>query len=177
MKTKHLNIKIEGISPLLMHRFPLEPVTGFDKLTPEEQCEISAYRTSDKKLYIPGINIQRALISGATYVKGKGRASLAKPAAACMLVPQEHLILDNPSYTVDSRAVVNPSTKGRIVRHRPKLETWRVSFPLDYDPELISAAQVREIVDLTGIRVGLLDFRPETKGPFGRFKVIKWEDA
>ena len=26
---------------------------------------------------------------------------------------------------VDSRPVVIPSTKGRIMRHRPKLETWQ----------------------------------------------------
>lgn len=31
------------------------------------------------------------------------------------------------------------------------------------------------IVDDCGTRVGLLDFRPERKGPFGRFVVTKWE--
>jgi hypothetical protein len=34
---------------------------------------------------------------------------------------------------------------------------------------------VRVIVNDAGSRVGLLDFRPEKKGPFGRFSVIKWD--
>lgn len=35
--------------------------------------------------------------------------------------------------------------------------------------------QVREIVDTAGRRIGLLDYRPETKGPFGRFMVTAWK--
>jgi len=31
-------------------------------------------------------------------------------------------------------------------------------------------------VDDTGQRVGLLDFRPEKKGPFGRFVVTRWDN-
>jgi len=34
---------------------------------------------------------------------------------------------------------------------------------------------LRHIVDDAGSRVGLLDFRPERKGPFGRFIVIEWK--
>ena len=80
-------------------------------------------------------------------------------------------------YEVDRRAVVNPSTGGRIVRTRPKLTTWQVQFALEYDDTLLSEKEVREILDNAGRRVGLLDFRPERKGPFGRFMVTAWHPA
>ncbi|MFA5688594.1 MAG: hypothetical protein WC959_05560 [Kiritimatiellales bacterium] len=168
-----MNIKIRGISPLLMNRFLLEPVPGLQKMTAEEQAEIAAYRTEGGELFIPGINMQRALISGAKYSKGKGRASLQSVAAACLLITAEQLPLGCRKFTVDSRSVVVPATKGRIVRHRPRLNEWTLNFELEYDPELLSREQVETIVRDTGRRVGLGDFRPENKGMFGRFDVIE----
>jgi hypothetical protein len=35
---------------------------------------------------------------------------------------------------------------------------------------------MREIVDAAGKRVGLGDFRPACKGPFGKFVVVQWKD-
>jgi hypothetical protein len=34
---------------------------------------------------------------------------------------------------------------------------------------------LREILDASGKRIGLGDFRPACKGPFGKFVVVKWE--
>ena len=115
MALKSVEVKIKGKTAFLMHRFPLEPVEGIEKKTKEEQAEISAYRDPDsQELYIPGINIQRGLVSGATYSKGKGRASLQKPAAACLMVSPERVGFGTTEYFIDSRAVVVPATKGRI---------------------------------------------------------------
>lgn len=173
---RKINIAIKGESPLLMHRFPLEDIEALEKKPKEEQAEISAYRDPDKKnLFIPAIALQRALIAGAVFSKGKGRASLQKVAAACILIYPERLDLGTDKYDIDSRAVVVPATRGRIIRHRPRLEKWQVSFTLEYDDVLLKEKEVRKIVDDTGSRVGLLDFRPEKKGPFGRFVVINWK--
>jgi hypothetical protein len=69
----------KGISPVIMHVFPLAPVETYEKLKLSEQAEISACRHPDtKELYTPGVNIQHTLVSAATYRKGKGRGSLAK---------------------------------------------------------------------------------------------------
>ena len=175
---KTIKVTLRGTSPLLMHRFPLEPVVAFEKKTREEQAEIAAYRDEESgELYIPGVAVQRALIGAAVYSKGKGRASLQKQAAACMLVTPEKLLLGTKDYTIDSRAVVVPATKGRIVRHRPRLDEWKVDFDLEYDDELLTEQQVRTIVDDMGKHVGLLEFRPEKKGPFGRCTVSRWENG
>jgi len=171
-----INVKMKGISPLLMHRFPLQPVEALEKLPPEQQAEHAAYRdeTNGNCLYVPGIAVQRALISAAAYSKGKGRASLAKQAAACLIVSPERISLGTKDYIVDARPVVVPATRGRIMRYRPRLDQWNIEFTVEYDPVLISEKQLRTIVDDMGSRVGLLDFRPERKGPFGRCVVVEW---
>ena len=176
MSTNQIQVTIKGMSPLLQHAYPMVPIEALDKKKPGEQAEHAAYRDPDtQSLYIPGIAIQRALVSGATFSKGKGRATLQKPVAACVLVTPERVDLGVKEYKIDSRPVVIPSTKGRVVRHRPRLDEWEVTFTIEYDDTLLTEEQVRRVVDDTGSRVGLLDFRPEKKGPFGRFCVSHWE--
>ena len=174
MATGKVTVTITGLSAILMHRFPLEPIEALEKKSPAEQAELAAYRTNEGELYIPGLAVQRALVQGATYSKGKGRASLQKVAAACLQVEPEYLILDNQEYVVDSRPVVVPATKGRILRHRPRIDSWSVKFDASWDNMLLAEQQVRRIVDDTGRNVGILDFRPERKGPYGRFVVTNW---
>lgn len=173
---KEITVAIKGTSPLLMHAFPLEPIEAIGKKTPAEQAEYAAYRVpATDELYIPGVAIQRALVGAATYSQGKGRATLQKPAAACLLVSPDYVGLGVTDYAIDSRPVVVPATRGRIMRHRPRLDEWKVVFNLEYDDVLLSEKQVREIVDNMCSRVGLLDFRPERKGPFGRSMVTSWK--
>lgn len=172
---KQIEIEITGISPLLMHRYPLQPIESLEKKTPEEQAEFAAYRDPHtRNLYIPGDAIQRALVAAATYSKGKGRASLQKVAAACLLVSPERINLGVQSYEIDSRRVVMPATKGSVVRHRPKLFNWKAAFMLDYDEDLLTSTQINRILNDAGSRVGILDYRPEKKGSFGRFIVTRF---
>ena len=167
---------IKGISALLMHAYPLLAIEGIDKKPPQEQAELGTYRDPDtKELYVPGIAFQRGLVAAATFSKGKGRASLQKQVAACVMVQPERASLGTNQFTLDSRAVVIPATKGRVIRHRARLDTWACEFQIEYDDVLLKEAELRRVVDDLGLRVGILDFRPERKGPFGRFIVTKWE--
>lgn len=171
-----ITVTITGQTAVLMHAFPLMPIEALEKKSIEEQAELAAYRDPDTgDLYLPAINVQRALIAGATYSKGKGRGSLQKATAACIEISPERITLGTDKYTIDSRPIVVPATKGRVMRHRPRLDTWKATFVIDFDPNLLTESQVRRIVDDTGQRVGLLDFRPEKKGPFGRFMVTSWK--
>jgi len=173
---KQIQVSIKGISPLLMHAYPMTPVEGLEKKTPEEQAEVSAYRTpKTRELHIPSTCIQRALVAGAVYSKGKGRSTLTKVAAACLLVSPEYCGLGQKTFQVDARPVVIKATKGRIVRYRPRLDSWETTFTIEFDEILMKESEIRRIVDDTGSRVGLLDFRPACKGPFGRFMVTAWK--
>lgn len=168
-------VTIEGTSALLMKKFPEVPIEGFEKKPPQEQAELSSYRIpGSKELCIPGVAIQRALINGAAYSKGKGRASLQKTAAACIMVLPEFVGVGTDKFKVDSRPCVVPATKGRIMRHRPRIDQWKGSFGIEWDETLMSEEQVKRIIEDMGTRVGLLEFRPACKGPYGRCKMIKF---
>ena len=176
MATQMAQITIKGLSPLLMHSFPMVPIEAIEKKSPQEQAELSAYRNPEtKELFVPAIAIQRALVSAASFSKGKGRSSLQKQVAACVIVSPERVGLGVTEFTIDSRPVVIAATKGRVMRHRPRLDTWEITFNVEWDDTLLKESEVRRIVDDMGSRVGLLDFRPEKKGPFGRSTVIHWE--
>jgi hypothetical protein len=172
---KTVSVKIKGISPLLMHRYPLLPIEALEKKSAEEQAELAAYRERKSgELYVPGTNVQRALVVAASYSKGKGRASLVKQTAAAVFVTPEILGLGIKEFEVDARPVVIPATKGRVMRYRPRLDDWQVCFEIAYDENLLDETQLRRIVDDCGSRVGLLDYRPQHMGPFGRFQVNEW---
>ena len=177
MSIRRVKVEVKGVTALLMHRFPIEPIEAIEKKTPQEQAEIAAYRTPEGGLYVPAVCIQRALISAAAFSKGKGRASLQRNAAACLMIEPEWVDLGVKTFAVDSRAVVVPATKGRVVRHRPRIDAWALAFSVDFDDSLLRETELRRIVDDAGQRVGLLDFRPEKRGMFGRFMVTTWENA
>jgi hypothetical protein len=172
-----IEVEIKGISPLLMHAFPMVPVEAIERKDAQDQAELSAYRDPEGVLFIPAVCLQRALVNGATFSKGKGRSSLQKNVAACVFVTPERLSLGAKKFEIDSRPVVIAATKGRIIRHRPRLDAWAVKFTLEYDETLLDEKQMRRIVDDTGSRVGLLDFRPQKNGPFGRFMVTEWHNG
>ena len=107
MATKMIECRIEGLSPLMMRRFPLKEIPYVYMMPPKDQAEHAAYR-DDKtgQLYIPGENIYRALVSGARHSKGKGRMTLQKLVAAHVGVYPSKALLGTKDFIVDSRRVL-----------------------------------------------------------------------
>jgi len=189
-----IKITIQGITPLLMNRFTEEAeikVSGGtavtfrgDKGTPREQAESKRYSDPDGFLFVPGPNIFSCLIAaGAFHKAGRSKltthktslipAGIAIDDLVCALVNEN----DEPEkdWEVDSRSVVIPSTGGRIMCHRPRVDKWRLSFVADVDTSMFSPTLVRALVDDAGKKIGLGDYRPARKGPFGRFVVVRWQ--
>jgi hypothetical protein len=190
MPQRTINVVIEGTTPLLCNRFTdaamMSASNGTrmsaigDKGTPREQAEQKLYIGHDKKPMIPQPNLFRCLIDAGTFFKaGKGKVTTAKSSMipACIeIVGVELPIQHKEPWAVDTRAVRIPSTGGRIGCHRPCFHDWKLSFTMSIDTDMISPKLVREIVDAAGKRIGLGDFRPSCKGPFGKFVVTNWKE-
>lgn len=190
METIH--VTIEGTTPLLMNRFTdaaaqqlaggTSTVMVGNKGTPREQAEKKLYVDEHGVLHLPGTNIFRALIDAGIFHKA-GRSKITTQKSS--LVPAAVALVEltcpikgpdgDPKWEVDSRSVVIPSTGGRVMCHRPRVDAWRVSFTLEIDTSMFTAQLVRQLLDDAGKRIGLGDFRPVRKGPFGRFVVVKWQ--
>jgi len=182
-----IRVTIEGVSPLLMNRFTEEAevkISGGtsvsfrgDKGTPRQQAEPKRYASEDGQLYIPGPNIFAALIAAGTFHKaGKSKLTTMKTSLIPAGILVEDLIcpLGTDQWEVDSRSVVIPATGGRVMCHRPRVDKWACSFTLDVDQTMFAPNLVRAIVDDAGKKIGLGDYRPARKGPFGRFVVKEW---
>lgn len=179
---------IEGVSALLQHRFSdaeeTETTTRrvhVKKQDPREAAEKAAYRNDNGELYIPGTAIARMLReAGAAHKQRGSRKSLKYVVPAAVLVVEEQIILrdaeGNPltKFEVDSRPVVIPSTKGRIMRHRPRLNSWHAEFSLEIKEDLMDPQLIHQLLAEGGLQLGLLDFRPEKGGSFGRFALVNW---
>lgn len=188
---KTINVTIEGTTPLLCNRFAdaaqMAATSGNrlavvgDKGTPREQAEARLYAGHDGKPMIPQPNLFRCLIDAGKYFKhGKSKVTTQKTSLipACVEIGGLELpITHKEPWTVDTRAVRIPSTGGRILCHRPCFHDWKLSFTINVDTEMLSPKLLREIVDAAGKRVGLGDFRPDCKGPFGKFVVTSWKES
>lgn len=187
-----ITVTIEGLTPLLMNRFSDDAeiattsghspaLRGNGKGTPREQAERTAYRdASAGDLYLPGPNIFAALIEAGKFHKlGKNKVTTQRSSLvpAGLLVEELMLPLGTREFEVDSRRVRIPSTGGCVMRHRARLDRWKVTFTLDVDETVFGSDFVRALVDDAGKKIGVGDYRPATRGPFGRFVVTGWEVA
>ena len=187
---KTINITIEGKTPLLLHRFTDEAAIGSTKgtrlvntgnnATPREQAESCLYE-HEGELIIPQPNLFRCLIDAGKYFKnGRSKVTTQKTSLipACLSIEELYIPIEHKEpWCVDTRPVRIPATGGRILRHRPIFNDWKLSFTLEVDDDMINLKLVRDIVDAAGLRIGLGDFRPDTKGPFGKFVVTSWKEA
>jgi hypothetical protein len=184
-----IKVTIEGTSPLLMNRFTeaaeiqlsggTAAVHHGHKGTPREQAEPKAYRDGEGRLYIPGANLFACIIAAGKFTKsGKTKLTTQKNSLVPAGLTVEDLVcpLNTTKFEVDSRSVVNPSTGGRIMCHRPRLDQWELTFTLDLDTTVFSPKLIRQLIDDAGKKIGLGDFRPERKGGFGKFVVKHWRE-
>ncbi|MDL2268242.1 hypothetical protein LJC46_09735 [Desulfovibrio sp. OttesenSCG-928-G15] len=182
-----IHVEIEGQTPLIMNRFTeaaeikvssgTSVVAVGTKGSPREQATPKCYADEKGNLFIPGPNIFSCLICAGKFHKvGKSKVTTQKSS----LIPAGISILDIVSplntkeFEVDSRSVVIPATGGRIMCHRPRLDAWKTSFTLEVDDTMFTAEFVRLLVEDAGRKVGLGDFRPDRKGPFGKFVITGW---
>ena len=188
---KYYSTKISGIAPLLVNRFhegaeeavsgggSIKTIRTKGKLLPYEDAKQRLYTDDKGKPIVPGVNVLACLTSAGRFIKA-GRRSLSTmkeslvPAFVSILEGDIHILPGK--WETDSRPVVIPATQGRIMRHRPRFDAWSLEFTVGIiEGDELHPDVVRQLLDEAGQKVGLGDFRPNKRGPFGRFRVDSWE--
>lgn len=182
-----IEVEISGTTPLIMNKFTdaaaMAATNGTrgalagDRGSPKEQAEKRLYIGTSGAPMIPQPNILRCVIDGGAFFKaGKTKVTTQKSSLipACVTILGVELPLRTSGWRVDERPVRIPSTGGRILCYRPIFDDWAVSFTVDLDTKEMTMKLLREIVDKAGKAIGLGDFRPACKGPYGRFVVTRW---
>lgn len=179
---KSYQVQIRGITPLIVNRFhedaQEEATSGVhvrtERPSPQEDANDRLYQNGEGPYY-PAENLRQSVIAAASRTKIGRRSATTDVAAALFIKPFAMPIVGE--WHVDSRPVVIPATRGRILRHRPMFDEWSIELTLVVDTDLIDAVTVRKVLDDAGNYVGIGDFRPARKGPYGRFCVDSWQEV
>lgn len=184
-----INIRIEGTTPMICNKFTDAAAeaassgtraasANTDRGTPHEIAASKLYIGLNGKPCIPQPNLLRCLVDGGQFHKvGKTQVTTTKKSMmyGCVDIAAAEIEIEHRQpWKVDTRAVRIPATGGRILAHRPMFDDWALSFTLELDTTIMGEKLLRQIIDDAGKRVGIGDFRPATKGPFGRFVVTNW---
>lgn len=180
---RKFKVIVDSLSPYLMNKFDeKEADNKIRKNAPKEykdkeECEKRLNFTSDGKIYISSSQVHGCLINAGKdlKIKGKKSATYSKVFGAFVLIEPAELILSPQKWTTDKRAVV--VQKARIMRSRPRWDKWSLEFTATLMDNDIPMEVLKEGLDNGGKYIGIGDFRPEKKGPFGRFMVTEFKEV
>lgn len=183
---------IEGIAPLMQHRYPMPDLTNMSKGANKstgakdytQEWREYFYADASGQIYQPASHIEGALIKAAVGFKVTGkRGKTYKDLFQAnifvdpvniphvgFLVPEElDADADKPLY-LDVRPVV--IQRARVVRIRPCFSPgWHLEFEIQVIDDEIQPGLLQDVLTLAGKTVGIGDYRPR----FGRFNVVHWE--
>lgn len=185
---RNVTVKVQGIQPLLIHRFTEQSQAKKSTrkmLIAEEEPRDVAKRAAniapDGTFYISAFAIVGALgAAGSNHKMTGSRKTVRHLVPSAVRIANPTITIDNgdgrpaKDFEVDSRPVTIPSTKGRIMRHRPRFDNWSLTFDLQIDETLLPVEFVHTLLNEAGLAIGIGDFRPEKRGPFGTFRVVSF---
>lgn len=187
---KRVTVEIRGVTPLLIHRFTEQSEQAkstrrivVQNKDPLEEATQNAYIAKDGTYYFNAFSIPACMGNAGSNHKNRGsRKTLRFVVPSAVTVTSDTITIlngDGPAkrFEVDSRPVTIPATKGRIMRHRPRFDQWGAKFDLMVNDDLIDPQMAHQLLTEAGIGIGIGDFRPEKRGPFGTFQVTRWEIA
>jgi hypothetical protein len=187
---KLVDIEIRGVTALLIHRFGEEAEVGkqtrhavVKARDPREEATKAAYIAADGTYYFSAFAIPNAMGAAGANHKLKGTRKTLRfvvPSAVRLQVEAITILNGNgpaKNFEVDSRPVTIPATKGRIMRHRPRFNEWGARFILGIDDDQLSLENAHMLLNEAGASIGIGDFRPEKRGPFGTFRVTSFKEA
>lgn len=197
-KTKTISVLVRGISPMLMNPATEEVLAqlpgagaGYKQgksmkdRTREEIAESRVIRNkADGKVGIPAEYLYACIVEAGRLVAydGKKKVSTADTTLVFSFLSIRESFFPfeghDGKYEIDVRRGVNKTTKGAQAIVRPRFNEWqfRVTVEIDESDANLTASKAREIFNKAGKMIGLADFRPTCRGPFGRFEVAAWDE-
>jgi hypothetical protein len=155
-----------------MNRFSIEEVEGNkrkDKVYNSEDDAKKAAYCDEVGMYLPSSHVEASLKKAASEFK-KGRKTYKEAVLSGVFVDEEKLYLGKKTWDeIDRRPVV--IQRNRIVKSRPKFNSWEVSFTITFNDQIVPADILKDILIEAGATKGVGDYRPK----FGRFSVSNFE--
>lgn len=184
-------VKIEGITPYMQDRMDDAKLEIWEKkrrhiierpdINQEDliKAEFHCYRDEETgKCYIPSEHIHGSLINAGGYLKSKvgiKTKSMKSIVAAIFDITPERIFVKDFDI-VDKRSAVNHNIKGRIIKFRPRWNSWGAQFEINIGEDTFSLEILKELLRIAGNYVGIGSYRPACNGKYGRFKLIQLKE-
>lgn len=175
-----VSFKIEGVSPIIFHRWSCEAVAEKanakknSKAKKTDNVESYVYRNQQNQICLPGEYVRQSMIHAAKFKQDprSPRKSAMDLFKASIIALTELAPLNGGTehwdYVDQRRVLVQRSA---ITRMRPAFNVgWTAEFDFSVlTPEYIDPQLFREVLTLTGKLIGTADGRPT----YGRFQVSR----
>ena len=187
-----VDVTCEGSSPILFNRKSEEMLyrlwsrekapKNASRPDVKVECEGKLYKSQTTGLYfIPARMLMAALINAGQYIRldGKRQVSTAKSTTLPSFLELEDqelpLLYQEQGWSVDWAGGVNPNGGEAVAIVRPRFDKWGFTAHISIDDAEIDEGRMRTLFDYAGSRRGRGAVRPQKKGTFGKFRVMKWE--
>lgn len=175
-----VTVSIQGLYPGLLMNNPA--VMGLPvRETYEEAAADRAYWSADHStLVIPAQWLYRGLILAGSMLKKvelKGKKYFIGPIIAgdVQVLPAD-IPLGIDKYDIHLARVKNLGTRGSVIRARPWIKEWAIEFEISWETSLLGEnfyeTYLPNLLTTQGEAIGIGDFRPRMKGPYGKYKVV-----
>ena len=191
---KTIKIKVEGTSPLIVHKFSekskkqmLDKMQGRaskgkEARDPAADYEGAMHRLPDGRPGFPLLGYKACAVTACTSLNKEITKVLARQAFHIQphplggdLYPVEFPD-DCPPVMREDTVKVGMGTTD--LRYRPEFKRWGAELVIQYNARAISLEQMINLLNLGGFAVGVGEHRPERDGDKGRFQVVtkfSWE--
>lgn len=185
-----------GISPYLMNPMTEDTLEELRTkvrrpkprdLTREQEAAGKVTRDEKGRIGIPMKNFFSCLVNAGRAFKMDARTKISTTDST--LLPSLLSVKENflpflngtedsePQWVADAQRGRNPVGQERVAVCivRPRFDEWGFRFTAFVDEKKITLEQAKQLVEYAGTAIGLGDYSPRCKGPYGRFTVTKWE--
>ncbi|MDP3993923.1 MAG: hypothetical protein Q8P75_03020 [bacterium] len=176
-----LNPATEALLESLRTRVPLQRDRTRSR---EEEAREKLLINDQGQYYIPMEYLLSSLIEAGRHVDFKPRTKISTKLSTLLYsflfgYPEQLVLTDGaggkPEWRADFRRGCNPADGVMVALVRPRFDNWGIEASFKVRTARINPNKVREIFEISGSMIGLGDFRPACRGPFGCFEVSKWE--
>ena len=191
MQTSVATLTIKGLSAYSQSRQHDDPKLegensdAYDLRTWRSKLNV-ATREGRETVVIPAHGIQQAFAAAAKYSKrqipGQGKATWTAKFTAGLMILEDPNLHINPAevgmITISANADGIRGSGKRVTRRFPIMPEWSATFEVYILDSIITQDVFREMVEISGMFIGLGRFRPEKGGTNGRFKIanLAWQD-
>jgi len=178
LKKKRMQVKIKGVTPLLMEKMDPTVAERYDKKkshqtvkedtrSEEEKLKDKIHYTEDGNIGFPAAGFKQGMVEVAPYLDMYKKHVRGSVRVLGNIIP-----IDFEKQTVNT-AIGKTSGRNQSPRliKRPEFRGWSCTLDIIYNADVLSAEQIVNLLNWAGFQQGLGGWRPECEGTYGQYEV------